>query len=735
MVLDLNKAKDVYSSINNAQPTQQEVKQPLETNQQEVMQPTSQPTTSSYLWQPNIKTSWNTSSPWTQITNKPQTAPKVDSKSKATIPNIKDLIRWNNQEIIKGFTSWKDVLQGINNWTVGNDTLATIQESNVDLYNDFLATKQQADDMAYIDFYNGQLWKLQDYVNTVNTNFLKQYENLWTVNTKDLYKEIYNAPELQSKSEEVTQVEQELTDLQITLDWIEDDLTKEATSNMSASQLQARIAKRQKDLIPEYRRLTAEYEKKKLDYNSLLQSKQVEFQFAQEDAKAERAYQEQILKTQYGMTMQAFEKQEWLIMQSLDFAQKEYWQKRDMTDKLTLMNIQEDMRREAMMFDNDYIQNNNRELKRLDRGDGAYTAVDPFSWEVVQEYWVNSSWNMYESFLSDEALWYTLQGANWKNKQCWQFVNDYLQNQWLTRVFWNEYSQKKGKINSTVPQAWAIAIMWSPTSPEYWHVAVVESVNEDWTINIIDANWNWDWKVWNRTISHLDVDWYYVPPQKEKYNPNLWPSYINYVMYGKNPTKDQIESLWGIEEFWDQAMSYYVEKTTDKYDRLWFDFYDPSLLISSDLDTRKTVEQDLNEYAKVAWTMDKLIDLVDKEWLWVSSLTGHWAKVASLARELQIYAKWEKQFNLWVLNWPDLTILEWFLPTPTYASWQFDKKAVMGKLYEAKTFLIDSYDTALRAQWIRYRWVFNTDPYKSMVEQALNGWWSVWVTAYLDNNL
>ena len=125
-----------------------------------------------------------------------------------------------------------------------------------------------------------------------------------------------------------------------------------------------------------------------------------------------------------------------------------------------------------------------------------------------------SGWPVTSSISSDKmstALTNAYNKCIKDGKQCGEFVNDYLQDLGVGRMFGNEYSQKKGKINSNTPVQWSVAIMPSPLSPEFWHVAVVRSVNGDGTVTVSEANWSGKEQYGERVVKMSDIDGYYVP--------------------------------------------------------------------------------------------------------------------------------------------------------------------------------------------------------------------------------
>jgi len=92
--------------------------------------------------------------------------------------------------------------------------------------------------------------------------------------------------------------------------------------------------------------------------------------------------------------------------------------------------------------------------------------------------------------------------------ECGSFVNDYLG----TRTFGDSYEQKMSNVNSSVPTPGAVAVI--KTDESYGHVAVVESVNSDGTLNLVESNWNKDGKVDRRSnVAPSTISGYYVPSE------------------------------------------------------------------------------------------------------------------------------------------------------------------------------------------------------------------------------
>ena len=69
--------------------------------------------------------------------------------------------------------------------------------------------------------------------------------------------------------------------------------------------------------------------------------------------------------------------------------------------------------------------------------------------------------------------------------ECWAFVNDLIG----TKIFGNQLSDKTKNINSNIP---VVGGAFIEDVGQYGHVWFIESINEDWSINIIDSNYSKD---------------------------------------------------------------------------------------------------------------------------------------------------------------------------------------------------------------------------------------------------
>lgn len=151
---------------------------------------------------------------------------------------------------------------------------------------------------------------------------------------------------------------------------------------------------------------------------------------------------------------------------------------------------------------------------------GNYNAVDQATME-----------NAYKNFTSKYATinkdgkFVLKKGADWQWLswwQCWHFVNNYLQEMGIARLFTDPITDKIKNINSMEAKQGNVVIMDSPSSPQYWHVGIVTYVNpETWDMTIMQSNKQGEEKVFfsKKNVNDADVHWFFDPTKSiQDYN-------------------------------------------------------------------------------------------------------------------------------------------------------------------------------------------------------------------------
>lgn len=119
----------------------------------------------------------------------------------------------------------------------------------------------------------------------------------------------------------------------------------------------------------------------------------------------------------------------------------------------------------------------------------------------------NTSWTPNSTEQIIATIWQFQWGESLKRWQCGEFVNDVV---WIPSLFKDSKESKYSVINAENPVVWwaFVSNIW-----EYGHVWIIQSINEDWTLNVVDSNRFGDEKVTVRTINPQDegVVWYFDP--------------------------------------------------------------------------------------------------------------------------------------------------------------------------------------------------------------------------------
>lgn len=302
------------------------------------------------------------------------------------------------------------------------------------------------------------------------------------------------------------------------------------------------------------------------------------------------------------------------------------------------------------------------------------TLYNPTTWQTMSidalgwiTWWVNNMWSQQvieqwlQNFASKHAVWSTW----W---ECWAFVNDYLQSLWLDRVFTDPIDKKKAVINTEewyIPQVWDVAVMNSPSSPQYWHVAIITWVDQDANGNLklttLESNKKWEKQVFTRTFNpnmstSTQVYWYYHPEVQASTGTNTW-NMSNYdintatmrigrMAYWANISNDESKRVESVLRDW---ASMWKDQNEILYDVLWMKI--------------------TNNKDKATPFIDIMVQNSDKDWLsaynvqWFSNFINNWQIKEAMNLVEQAVAK-ERWWNFatdmaWYENWAKYAYEKW----------------------------------------------------------------------------
>jgi hypothetical protein len=158
------------------------------------------------------------------------------------------------------------------------------------------------------------------------------------------------------------------------------------------------------------------------------------------------------------------------------------------------------------------------------------------SWDALK-YWSDGRANTYGSFISKSK--YNDGNYIW---QCGKFVNDYLEEIWAGRLFWNEdIKTREDRINSDAWKVWTVAVFdYNHKSSDWinhWHVGIViSSPDKNGDFWVKDANFDSDGKIQTRKVNLKDVSlkWFIDPSRDQNGNKDV----------GANATLTSTTSNW-----------------------------------------------------------------------------------------------------------------------------------------------------------------------------------------------
>lgn len=223
-------------------------------------------------------------------------------------------------------------------------------------------------------------------------------------------------------------------------------------------------------------------------------------------------------------------------------------------------------------------------------------------------YWNLVAWT--PATLSQALIWIP---SEWL--QCWEWVNDYLNNLWITwNVFWDSYEDKKAKINSDVPKVGWIAV-WNPSEwqwedAEYGHVWIITDISSDWeTLTITDWNWNWDEKKSTHKVKRSAIEsngWYHIPElptTQESASMTEADSWVKLIDAWEMTLDEVMSKLWTNETSL-RLKNEIVSKVASRWWKIFLKSTDPQVKAVTQLkDTIAWLLDDEAQLNNVTWTI------------------------------------------------------------------------------------------------------------------------------------
>lgn len=239
----------------------------------------------------------------------------------------------------------------------------------------------------------------------------------------------------------------------------------------------------------------------------------------------------------------------------------------------------------------------------------------------------------------------------------------------------NDYASKKKFADKSITewQPW-MGVVFNPWGAyeENGHIGMLASWLEDnngmkW-YRVVSANYGGDEKLSKDFIPEalIKSNGGFIPTkptvtEQKEYDVGRYPQYREYIEDGKLPAgmKDNTRQA---SVFRQEALEGYTAGKNSLLQKSWLSISDDKAYMSTTVDQRKAVDKAVQNINPFITTMDKLIELT-KKYGNESTATPAGKEMEVLVRNAQLLAK--EIYNLWVLNWPDLELMQSIIANPT----------------------------------------------------------------------
>lgn len=301
----------------------------------------------------------------------------------------------------------------------------------------------------------------------------------------------------------------------------------------------------------------------------------------------------------------------------------------------------------------------------------------------------------------------------WVDYEKWDpFTTASWQTLYTAKLLWDAYE----KTRKVIDKIWFYTQKWSPrwsyvdklwiwgtSSKEFTNtqISAIQAYLKDPTeknfYSYLSPNWL------TKEDANLYKSWW-VESLVNWYNPDDAWVYKKYLSWGAS--KSDYEQFWGKNELSKQAAAWYKNSIASRFDNVWFEVSDTFLDYYKTLSSSKQTEVDdvLWEVASIVSQTDKVLNYLEVNWVPSSTtaLTGNWTKYLQELRKLQMSAKSENIFNLWVLNWPDLEVLNDILPASRRNVLVLDDDEVKESIISYRDYLIENFNAKNMTKWLAY---------------------------------
>jgi hypothetical protein len=189
--------------------------------------------------------------------------------------------------------------------------------------------------------------------------------------------------------------------------------------------------------------------------------------------------------------------------------------------------------------------------------------------------------------------------------------------------------------------------------------------------------------------------------QEPTFDKNKLSEYTKYVENWTVPTWLKQGSK-KYNDFVQSAQEGYIDSKNESFKSKGFTISNPDAFIGTSTKQKEAIAEAVNNVAPFIQSMDKVIAQVDKYWT-ETKLSDVGKKMNQEIRNAQLIAK--EIYNLWVLNWPDLELMESIIANPTTIGANMQLWSdYWDLLRNGKKTIVDNALAKAKSVWLEYTW-------------------------------
>jgi len=341
--------------------------------------------------------------------------------------------------------------------------------------------------------------------------------------------------------------------------------------------------------------------------------------------------------------------------------------------------------------------------------DNKYIEVWDKIYDATNDRWITAPWT------STQVASWQLQTYKYWNKNitldsnAWTALQNVL-SQIPSTIVWSTLrtteEQKKLHDAYLAWTWWKANAPWTSLHEKGLAVDIYSWTDKNWKllkpsaeqIKVMNEN-GWFQTAWKNDLWHFEFKW--VQGWETTFNKAKTPQYIDYIEKWKIPTWLKVWTT-AYDDFINQAEQWYIQAKNETLKTKWFEITNSQSYASTSAKQKEAINEAINNVAPFIQSMDKVIALTKKYWN-ESKLTDTWTKMNQEIRNAQLLAK--EIYNLWVLNWPDLQLMEDIITNPTnltgiWLVWRDYAKL----LEEWKKTILDNAISKANSVWLDFIW-------------------------------